>query len=329
MVLAGRVESVGFLGTGSSLPRRRVSNADVADVLNVQENWIEARTGVRERRFVAGESNTDLAVGAAAMAIEEAGVAAAAIDAVIVATSTPDRFIPPTAPMVQARLGVRGAVSFDVNAACAGFLYSIEIARSLILSRTIRGHALVIDSDAYSRVLDPADRQTYAIFGDGAGAAVLGFSTSGRGILGSRFKTDGDLAEIAVGGPRLPLSHEQIDSGEHYAKMVGHKVASVVRAEFPVMVREVIEEHDLTLDEIDHVVCHQANPRLVQECALSAGFSPKQLVVIGDRLGNTAAASVPIGLNTAVRDGRIHSGDTVLMMSFGAGMTWGWSLVTW
>jgi len=306
-----------------------VSNAEIAETIGVRTNWIEARTGVRERRFVRDEDNAGLAARAAAEAIEAAGLAPGDVDTVIVATSTPDRPIPPTATRVQSLTGAGGALSLDVNAACAGFLYGIEVARSLLASGARHRYAVVVGSDTYSRLLNPADRGTYTIFGDGAGAAVLGRVPAGYGMLGTSLRTDGELGDIAVGGPCLPVTHDQLDSGAHYARMVGHRIAEIVREQFPLMLKEVLSEHRLAPADIDHLVSHQANPRLIRQVAADAGFSPEQLVVTGDSVGNTASGSVPIGLDTAVRDGRVRTGDTVLMVSFGAGMTWGWSLMKW
>ncbi|WP_169809284.1 3-oxoacyl-ACP synthase III family protein [Actinomadura chibensis] len=325
-----RMDRIGIVGTGSRLPSRVMSNADVADVLGVERRWIQTRTGIRERRFAgAGEGTAALAAGATMAAVEAAGLTAADVDTVIVATSTPDRPIPPVATRVQELTGAGGALSFDVNAACAGFLYGLAVAGSLLAADDQRRYAVVVGSDTYSRLLNPADRQTYAIFGDGAGAVVLGRVDDDCGLLHTRLNTDGSLGDIAVGGPQLPISVEQIEEGAHFASMRGHRVAEVVRTQFPMMIKEVVAQHGISVERIDHLVCHQANPRLIQECATAAGFTPRQLVMTGDVVGNTASASIPIGLAAAAREGRLRRGDTILMVSFGAGMTWGWSLLRW
>ncbi|MFC5290116.1 3-oxoacyl-ACP synthase III family protein [Actinokineospora guangxiensis] len=325
-----RRSSIGIIATGACLPERRVPNAEIAATLQVDERWIARRTGVHERRFVDDDAtNRGIAHAAARQAIDRAGVDPADLAGVVVATSTPDRPIPPVAPYVQAMLGAASAFAFDVNAACAGFLYSLEIARGLLGGVEGERHVVVIGSDTYSRLLNPADRGTYTLFGDGAGAVLLGPVEAGAGILGGSLHADGNLSEIAVGGPRLPISPAQIEHGEHLAGMVGHKVAATMRTVFPVLVKDALAKHCLTIDDIDHLVCHQANPNLVRECARDAGFAPEQVVITGDRYGNTAAASVPIGLDAATADGRIRHGSLVLMVSFGAGMTWAWSLVRW
>ncbi|MGP3966801.1 3-oxoacyl-ACP synthase III family protein [Streptomyces sp. 6N223] len=320
----------GIISTGVSLPERRVSNAEIAEVLQIEERWVSMRTGIMERRWVeAGEKHLDLAAGAAAAAVESAGADAAEIAAVLVATSTPDRPIPPTAPQVQAMLGASDALAFDVNAACAGFLYAVDVARGLLAADRARRYVVVVGCDTYSHLLNPADRATYTLFGDGAGAVVMGRVPAGHGVLGGALYADGTASEIAVGGPHLPLTTEQVEQGGYHARMVGHEVAALMRQEFPAMVKVALDRHALSIGDIDHVVCHQANPRLVRECARDAGFPPEKVVITGDRYGNTAAASVPIGLDTAVRDGRIQPGHLVLLVSFGAGMTWAWSLVRW
>lgn len=322
--------NIGIVATGSCLGARTVSNSAIGSSLQIAEQWVEARTGVKERRFIAADQkNADLAAGAAQEALNSIGMCPKELDLVVVATSTPDRPIPPTSAEVQARIGAENALAFDVNVACAGFLLGMELGRSIMRSSETYRRVLVIGSDIYSRILNPQDRQTYPIFGDGAGAVVLSRVPSPSGILGGRFQTDGRLSEIAVGGPQLPVSPEQLERKEHCAKMVGHQVAAVVRSTFPVMVKEALSRHGLSLDQIDLLVCHQANPRLVSECATAAGFRPDQVLITGDRVGNTGAASVPIGLDVASRDGRIRAGDYILMVSFGAGMTWGWTLLRW
>ncbi|RCV49941.1 3-oxoacyl-ACP synthase III family protein, partial [Marinitenerispora sediminis] len=226
-------------------------------------------------------------------------------------------------------VGARNAAAFDVNAACAGFLVGLELGRSLLASDPRRRYVLVAGSDTYSRYLNPADRRTYPLFGDGAGAVVLGRVPAGQGISGVEIRTDGSMRDYAVGGPRITVTAEEMAAGEHYLTMAGRDIAHLVRTEFPNLVRAAVREHGITVADIDHLVCHQANPRLIRECAEQAGFTSDQVVLTGDRFGNTAAASLPVGLDTAARDGRIRPGDTVLLITFGAGMTWGRALIRW
>ncbi|MFJ6806484.1 3-oxoacyl-ACP synthase III family protein [Streptomyces anulatus] len=322
-----RIPDIGVLGTGSFVPARRVGSQEVADLLGVEYDWITGRIGVLERRFAAqDETSTELAVHAARAALDSAGLDATEIGAVILATSTPESPVPGSASRLQAALGATDSVAFDVNAACAGFLVGLDIACGM-LGRGGRSHALVVGSDTYSRFLNPGDRRTYPLFGDGAGAVVLGPVPAGQGIIGLSLRTDGTLWDFAVGGAPTGPTSAEIDQGSHYLTMRGRDVADLVRSQLPLLVAEAVKEHGMTIADIDHLVCHQANPRLVRECAAAAGFTPEQVVMTGDTLGNTAAASLPIGLDTAVLRGRVKPGDTVLMVTFGAGMTWGRALM--
>ncbi|HEV2639105.1 MAG TPA: ketoacyl-ACP synthase III [Actinocrinis sp.] len=321
---------VGIVGTGSSLPARRVPSSEVAELIGVEHGWITERTGVLERRFAdREETSLDFATAAAGTALAAAGVPASDLGAVVLATSTADRPVPGVGAQVQSAIGARGAVAFDVNAACAGFLVSCEIGRGLLAADPDRRHVLVVASDTYSRYLDPADHRTYPLFGDGAGAAVLGRVPKGEGIFSVRLHTDGRLAHYVTGGPRIPAGPAAPAPGDHHLRMAGRDIAGLIRQKFPELVQDAVKERGITVGEIDHLISHQANPRLVREVARAAGFEPEQLVITGDHLGNTAAASIPIGLDVAVRDGRIQPGDTILMITFGAGMTWGRILMQW
>ncbi|MFG3122269.1 3-oxoacyl-ACP synthase III family protein [Streptomyces sp. NPDC048201] len=326
---AGRTE-VGVLGTGSSLPERRVSSDEVADVVGVERGWITERIGVLERRFsTQDETSLDLAIGAARAAIDAAGVSPTELGAVVLATSTADRPVPGVGAQLQGAIGAHDAAAFDVNAACAGFLAACDIGRGLLATKPHTSHVLVVASDTYSRYMNPADHRTYPLFGDGAGAVVLGRVPEGEGIFSVELGTDGRLAHYVSGGPQIPRSTAPAPSGDHYLKMAGREIAGLVREKFPELVNDAAKERGITLGEIDHVISHQANPRLVAEVARTAGFEPEQLVITGDHLGNTGAASIPIGLDVAVRDGRIRHGDTILMITFGAGMSWGRMLMQW
>ncbi|MDP9951671.1 MULTISPECIES: 3-oxoacyl-ACP synthase III family protein [Streptomyces] len=322
-----RSTGVGVLGTGSFVPERRVDSKEVARLLGVENDWITGRIGVLERRFAAeDETSTELAVHASRAALVDAGVEAADIDAIILATSTPETPVPGSAARLQAALGATEAVAFDVNAACAGFLIGLDIAAGF-LGRGERDHVLVVGSDTYSQFLNPGDRRTYPLFGDGAGAVVVGRVPAGEGILGLSVRTDGTMWDFAVGGAPTGPSAAAIAEGAHYLTMRGRDIADLVRAQLPLLVAEAVKEHGITIADIDHFICHQANPRLVREAAAAAGLTPDQVVMTGDTLGNTASASLPIGLDAAVRRGRVKAGDTVLMVTFGAGMTWGRALM--
>ncbi|MFF5364759.1 3-oxoacyl-ACP synthase III family protein [Streptomyces scabiei] len=322
-----RATGIGVLGTGSFVPERRVDSKEVADLLGVESGWITGRIGVLERRFAAeDETSTELAVHASRAALDSAGIDATEIGAVILATSTPESPVPGSASRLQAALGATEAVAFDINAACAGFLVGLDIACGL-LGRGGRRHVLVVGSDTYSRFLNPGDRRTYPLFGDGAGAVVVGQVPAGEGILGLSLRTDGTLWDFAVGGAPTGPTAAEIEEGSHYLTMRGRDIADLVRSQLPLLVAEAVKEHGITIADIDHFVCHQANPRLVREAAAAAGLTPEQVVMTGDTFGNTASASLPIGLDAAVRRGRVRAGDTVLMVTFGAGMTWGRALM--
>ncbi|MER5436370.1 ketoacyl-ACP synthase III [Streptomyces sp. NPDC002588] len=326
---AGRAE-VGILGTGSSLPERRVPSSEVAGLIGVEHSWITERIGVLERRFATqDETSLDFAIDAATAALEAAGVSPSELGAVVLATSTADRPVPGVGVRLQGAIGAHGAAAFDVNASCAGFLVACEIGRGLLAANPHRKYVLVAASDTYSRYMNPADRRTYPLFGDGAGAVVLGRVPEGEGIFSAELGTDGRLAHYVSGGPRIPVPPVMPAPDDHYLRMAGRDIAALVREKFPDLVADAVKERGITLGEIDHVISHQANPRLVEEVARAAGFEPEQLVITGDHLGNTAAASIPIGLDVAVRDGRIRPGDTILMITFGAGMSWGRMLLQW
>ncbi len=327
---SARCTDVGILGTGSSLPERRVSSGEVADVVGVERSWIAERIGVLERRFsTQDETSLDFAINAAKAALEAAGVSPRKLGAVVLATSTADRPVPGVGVQLQGAIGAHNAVAFDVNAACAGFLAACEIGRGMLATNPRKDHVLVVASDTYSRYMNPADHRTYPLFGDGAGAVVLGRVKEGEGIFSAELSTDGRLAHFVTGGPRIPRPPLVASSDDHYLKMAGREIASLVREKFPDLVTDAAKDRGITLGEIDYVISHQANPRLVAEVALAAGFEPEQLVITGDYLGNTGAASIPIGLDVAVRDGRIRHGDTILMITFGAGMSWGRMLMQW
>ena len=322
--------SVGVLGTGSCLPEQRVGSAEVANLLGVDPRWIAERIGVRERRFAApGETASRLASGAALKALEAAGVPAGELDAVVAATSTPDRPIPGVAARLQAEIGAHGSLAFDVNASCAGFLFALETGRGLLAADPDRRYVLVVASDTYSRYLNPADRRTYPLFGDGAGAVVLGRVPAGQGILTTELITDGRMSEYATGGPPVATTPEELAGGAHHIAMSGRDVAELVLAEFPRLVTDTVKEQGIEPADLDHVICHQANPRLLESCARTVDLAPRQLVITGDVVANTASASVPIGLDVAARDGRIKPGDAVLLITFGAGMSWGRTFLRW
>lgn len=319
---------VGVLGCGSYLPPQEVPNAEIAPAAGVTPDWIEQRTAiVSRRRSHTDEATSDLAVRAAEAALRDAGADPAQVSVVIVATSTPDSPQPPTACLVQHRLGIPAAVAFDVNAVCSGFVYALDTARRMIADG---GLALVIGADVYSRILDPADRRTAVLFGDGAGAVVLGPVPDGRGVLGVRLTSYGalhDLIGVPAGGSRIPPSKDSLAAGLHYFRMNGRAVREFVEREVPAAVRDFCAGHGVAVDAIGHFVPHQANGRLIAGLADALGLPADRLHHTVQRYGNTGAASVPVTL--AAGRNRIAAGDTVLLAAFGGGMTMGLALIRW
>lgn len=325
--------SIGILGTGSYLPKEEIGNEEIARrVPNITAEWIGRRTLIHGRRYAAAhEATSDLAHNAASAALEAAGLAADRVDYLIVATSTGDAPLPPTSSLVQNTLGAGRAACFDINIACAGFVFALDVARGLVAQRP-GSHALVIGADLYSRFLDYEDRGTAVLLGDGAGAAVIGEVPDGYGVLGTDLVGRGDEHEliwIEGGGSRTPASHATVDGGGHYLRMKGRGVADFVMTNVPPMVDRILERGGVAHEDVDHFVPHQANGvllgELVERCGLTASRTHTPLV----KYGNMGAASVPVALDEAVRDGLVQRGQLLLLAGFGAGMAAGLGLLRW
>ncbi|WP_202125947.1 3-oxoacyl-ACP synthase III family protein [Actinomadura physcomitrii] len=321
-------------GTGSYLPERCVPSTEVARSLGLADGWVRERTGIRTRHLAApGQAASDLAAAAARDALDAAGLRPADLGLIVLGTSTPDELGPSTACRVQALLGARGAAAFDVAAACAGFVFGLQAALGwLAAQRGAAPYALVIGVEVYSRFLDPADRGTAALFGDGAAAAVVGPVPAPYGIgpvtLGSDGTRAGDVL-IPAGGSRLPASPRTLADLGHTIRMDGRAVRGFIAETLPRLVAEACADAGIKPADLALVVPHQPNPRLVASLAGRAGLDPAQLVIAGEDVGNIGAASLPYALDRAVRDGRIAGGDLVLLAGFGAGLTWGRTLITW
>ena len=329
---AAEVRSVGIAGFGTYAPERRLTNAELEQMVETNDQWIVERTGIKERRVAAeGESTATLATEAAKAAIKDAGLTPDDIDVLIVATTTPDYIVPATSALVADALGLRCG-AFDLNAACAGFAYASVVASSLIQSGGAKT-ALVVGAETISRFVDYGDRNTCVIFGDGAGAAVLRASSSpGLGILAWDLGVDGSgwgLIHVAAGGSAKPATTETIAAGEHYVRMNGNEVfRRAVRAVVD-SANAVLEKAGVTADEVDVFVPHQANVRIIEAVGTRLGIPAEKTVVNIDKYGNTSAASIPLALADALAAGRVKDGDLVLLSGFGAGMTWASALMRW
>jgi 3-oxoacyl-[acyl-carrier-protein] synthase-3 len=326
--------TIAVLGTGSYAPEKILTNEELSKWVDTSNEWIETRTGIRERRIAAPhEATSDLAARAGQAALADAGLTAADIGLVIVATLTPDMPMPATATIVQHKLGVpQHAACFDLNAACSGFLYALDTAWAMLSSGRYK-HALVIGAEKMSSFLDWKDRSTCVLFGDAAGAVVLGPSRGdGARIIGTRLYSEGgmqDLLCIPGGGSHAPVTAESFASGNHFVKMKGREVFKVAVREMEDAIEEILEQHALTVDQIACVIPHQANLRIIDAISKSLGVSLERFFINVDRYGNTSAASVPLALDEARRAGRIRHGETTLLVAFGAGLTYGASLVRW
>jgi acetoacetyl-CoA synthase len=325
--------SVGIVGTGSCVPARIVSNAELAErVPDTTPEWIVRKTAIRARRFVAAdEATSDLAARAGAAALARAGLSVDRLDYLIVSTSTGDFPQPPTACLVQDRLGAYGAACFDVNAVCAGFVHAVAVAQGLVAARP-GAHALVIGADVYSRILDFDDRRTAVLFGDGAGAAVVGPVARDRGILAFDLATRGDandLIRVEAGGSRRPPSARTLADGDHFFRMKGRDVTELVLHDVPPFVDKLLARAGFDAGEVDHVVPHQANgvllDQLVERCGLSGARTHRTV----EDYANVGSASVPLTLDEANGAGALRDGDLVLLLGFGGGMSLGACLVRW
>ena len=310
------------LGTGSALPARRVPNAELAARIDTSDEWIVERTGIRFRHIAGeGETTGTLATEAAMRALEAAGMAAADIDLIVLATATPDQTFPSSATKVQAALGINDCVAFDVAAVCSGFLYAVSVAESMIRAGSAQ-HALVIGSETFSRLLDWEDRTTCVLFGDGAGAIVLGAADDGTGILATRLHADGRHNELLYvdGGPSTTGTVGKL-------RMKGREVFRHAVVNLAAVMHEALAAAGLDAADVDWVVPHQANARILDATARKLGLPPEKVVVTVDQHANTSAASVPLALDTAIRDGRIKRGDLVVLEAMGGGFTWGASIL--
>jgi len=312
-------------GTGSALPARRVSNAELAAQVDTSDEWIVERTGIRFRHIAGPDETTGtLATDAARRAIEAAGIAATDIDLIVLATATPDQTFPATATKVQAALGILDCVAFDVAAVCSGFLYAVQVADSMLRTGVHR-RALVIGAETFSRILDWEDRTTCVLFGDGAGAIVLegqDVEQDGRGILATKLHADGRYNDLLYvdGGPSTTGTVGKL-------RMKGREVFRHAVTNLAAVMTESLGIAGIAADDVDWVVPHQANARILDATARKLGLAPETVIVTVDRHANTSAASVPLALDVGVRDGRVKQGDIVVLEAMGGGFTWGAAVI--
>ena len=319
-----------IVGTGSNLPSKIVSNRDLEKMVDTSDEWITVRTGIKERRVLEdGKGNADMALEAAKRALADAGMEANQLDAIIMGTVTPDYPFPSSACVLEDLLGARNAFSFDVGAACSGFLNALSVADSFIRTGQI-DNALVVGSDALSRLLNWRDRTTCILFGDGAGAVVLSATENGSGILSSKLRTDGSYAKtlyVPAGGSLKPASLETVRQNEHTITMNGKEVFKTAVRSMEEVSRQALAEAGVRVEQIALVVPHQANRRIIVALAERLGLPMDRVMVNLDKYGNTSAASIPVALDEARRQGRIKPGDIVLLNAFGAGFAWGAAVV--
>ena len=319
-------------GTGAYAPKRILTNADLEKMVDTNDEWIQQRSGIRERHVVEdGEATSDLAVHAARQALERANLLPEDIDFIVVGTTTPDMFFPTVGNIVQQRLGCRRVGSMDVLAACAGSVYSLSIGAKYIETGKYR-RVLCIGAEALSRITDFTDRGTCVLLADAAGAAVLEPSEDGSGIIDTDLYSDGQYADLLImpgGGSRHPATRETVDARMHYAKMKGSEVFKVAVRMFVDCAETILTRHNLTASDVDLFIPHQANLRIIEAAAKRVGLPMEKVFVNVDRYGNTGAASVYVALEEAVTAGRLKKGDTVLMAAFGGGFAWGAALMQW
>lgn len=324
--------NAGILGTGHSYPEGVLTNADLEKLVETSDEWITSRTGIKQRRKAGPEEYTSqFAVRASRAAIERAGIDVSEIDLILCATVTPDQILPATGCLIQAELGAHNAAAMDVVAACSGFLYGISMANSMIRDGQTK-YALVIGAEILTRYVDYTDRSTCVLFGDGAGAAIVGAVEGERGILASRIRSDGRYEEQLFapgGGTKGGFTAETIAAGDHFFKMKGNELFKVAVRSMTDISREVLDQAGLKADDVDLFIPHQANQRITDAVAGKLNVDESRVYSNIAQHGNTSSASIPIALDECVEAGRIKEGDIVLLASFGGGATWGGTVMRW
>jgi 3-oxoacyl-[acyl-carrier-protein] synthase-3 len=321
-----------IIGTGSYAPQKVVTNHDLEKLVETSDQWITERTGIKERRVVEkGQTTSDLAYEASHRALKSAGLSAEDLDLILVATVTPDTYLPSLACVLQDKLHAKKAAAFDIFAACSGFIYGLAVAQAFIESGMYT-NILLVGAEVLSRFTDWEDRNTCVIFGDGAGAVVLQKHAGKRGVLSTHLHSDGafgDFITVPGGGALHPPSHDTVHKKMHYIKMKGNETFKVAVRALEDVVQEALTHNKVKAEEIDLLVPHQANLRIIQAMAQRLNMPMEKVVVTIDKYGNTSAASIPMALDEAVRDGRIKENNLILLEAFGGGLTWASALIRW
>ena len=319
-------------GWGMAVPEKILTNNEIAKMVDTSDEWIHERTGIRERHIASAEqTSASLAILASEQALEVANLKPSELDLIIVASSSPEHIFPSTACLVQDKLGAGKAGAFDLMAACTGFIYAISTGAQAIRSGSAK-NVLIIGTETLSRFTNWKDRNTCILFGDGAGAFVLQASETPGGVLSSTLRSDGsgaDLLSLPAGGSFLPTSHETVNNGQHYIQMNGREVFRFATRVIAQATREAVEAAELTLEDIDLIIPHQANQRIIDTAARNLDIPLDRFVINVDRYGNTSTASIPIATCEAIQEGRLKPGDRVVLVGFGAGLTWGAALIQW
>ena len=322
--------NAGIIGMGHAYPEGILTNADLEKMVDTNDEWITSRTGIKQRHKAAeNEYTSQFGTKAALQALERAGLKAEDIDIIVCATTTPDQIMPSTGALIQAQIGAVNAAGMDIFAACSGFLYGLTMVESMIRTGQIR-YALVIGAEVLTKYVDYTDRGTCVIFGDGAGAAVIGAVEEGKGILATKIKSDGRYEEQLYapgGGTKLGTTHETIDNRDHFFKMKGNELFKVAVRSMADISAEMLEKAGYTVDEVDLVIPHQANQRITDAVASRLGVPDEKVYSNIAEHGNTSSASIPIALDECLENGKIKEGDLVLLTAFGGGVTWGGTVI--
>lgn len=323
---------VGIIGTGKYVPERILTNQQLEQMVETNDEWIVTRTGIKERRMAAAtEATSDLAYEAAKRAIAAAGLTAEDIDLIIVSTITPDMFFPSTACLLQTKLGATKAAAFDLSAACSGFIYGLATASNMIATGMYK-HVLVVGAETLSRITDYTDRNTCILFGDGAGAVVLGQVEEGRGFRSFELGADGsggELLKVSGGGSRMPSSEQSISEKQHYIHMAGNDVFKFAVRIMGSAAEDALAKAGLAKEDVDLLIPHQANIRIIQSALNRLNLAEEKAMINLDKYGNMSAASIPVALAEAVEQNRVKEGDTLVFVGFGGGLTWGASVLVW